>query len=555
MTSQQQSISSPTVHKVFIVVAGVGLLLGKIVLIGTVDLFQDEAFYWQESQRLSIGYFDIPFMTAWLIHLGTGLIGETTAGVRIAFLLMGSLIPALMYWLARPVVGKDNAFYAAGLCLLMPLLASMGAIAVPDVALVVFDLLALGFFERATRTGAFRYWLLTGFVMALGFSTHYRFLPFVAAGVLYLIATENGRLCWQKPGVWVAGLIGLIGTVPLLYFSFSYDHAALGYQFLGRHPWAFSARGLLFPLEQAVLVTPLLFGFLLYVLISLFRSARQGDKHSSLFVIFASVQAGVYFLLSPVVDQNHVSFHWPLLGYLPLLVYLPSGMQGFIANASSLIRIRLRKLLVLATLSLGLVSSVVVLLAFGMQGFYQESYHKLNRGFIAANSNFAGWKEMAGQAQQLLQYQTSLPAAQSTIAAANLLVGDHYVVASQLEFYLGESYEIYTLDDRNASRDGRSLQIRLWDVDTRGLKKRVGENALIVLLVVERGRYSEHEHRAAIGRMCSVFTQVVKLDQLSLWGGIKGFEFYSGINIRPEGGSNTACVSSNTPLWPWLDSG
>jgi len=205
----------------------------------------------------------------------------------------------------------------------------------------------------------------------------------------------------------------------------------------------------------------------------------------------------------------------------------------------------------MATLSLGLVSSVVVLLAFGMQGFYQESYHQLSRGFIAANSNFAGWKEMAGQAQQLLQYQTKLPATESTIPEVNLLVGDHYIVASQLEFYLGDHYEIYTLDDRNARRDGRSLQIRLWDVNTRGLKKRVGENALIVLLVVERGRYSAPKHRAAIERMCSVFTEVVKLDRLSLWGGIKGFEFYSGMNIRPEGGSNTACVRSNMPLLPW----
>ena len=551
MTSQQQTGSILTVHKVFIVVAGVGLLLAKIFLIGKVDLFQDEVFYWQESQRPSIAYFDLPFMTAWLIHLGTSLIGATTAGVRSAFLLLGSLIPVVMYWLAKPVVGKDNAFYAAGLCLIMPLLAFMGSIAVPDVALVVFDLLALGFFERATRTGAFRYWVLTGLCMALGFSTHYRFLPFVAAGVLYLIATENGRLCWLRPGVWVAGLIGLIGTVPLLYFSFSHDHAALSYQFLERHPWEFNTKGLWFSLEQAVLVTPLLFSFLLYVFISLIRSARQGDKHSSLFVIFASVQAGVYFLLSPFVDQYHVSFHWPLSGYLPLLVYLPSCMQDFIANAASLIRMRLRKLLVIATLTLGLVSSVVVLLAYGMQGFYQESYHKLSRGFMAANSSFAGWKEMAGQAQQLLQYQTKHPAVQSTIPAANLLVGDHYVVASQLEFYLGEHYEIYTLDDQKAGKDGRSLQIRHWDVDTRGLKKHVGENALIVLLVVERGRYSAGKHRAAIERMCSVFSQVVKLDQLSLWGGIKGFEFYSGINIRPHGGSNAACVGSNIPPLPW----
>lgn len=528
----------PIICSVFI------FLLVKIFLIGNVDLFQDEVFYWQESQRLSIAYSDMPFMTAWLIHLGTSVLGNSTAGVRFVFLLLGSLIPVLMYWLAKPVVGSDRAFCAAGLCLLMPLLGSMGSIAAPDVALIVLDLLALGFFERATRTGALSYWLLTGVVMALGFCTHYRFLPFVAAGMLYLTVTDKGRQCWRSPGVWISGVIGLMGVLPLVYFNYSYDNAAVAYHFMERHPWEFKAKGLLFSLEQALVVTPLFFGFLLATLLSLYRVVRGGDDRATLFILFVFVQAGVYYLLSPFTDQSRISFHWPLSGYLPLLVFMPGYMLSFIDGAPSLFRMKLRRGLVAVTLVFGLFTSMALLFSHGMQGFYDKVFPQLNRGFIAGNSNFAGWKEMAGTVDQLIIQASK----NSGISEVGLLVGEHYVVASQLEFYLGRRYQVYTVDDDKAGEDGRSLQLRLWDIDTGGLLQRAGENALITLLVVERGKYSARKHRAAIERLCSVFSDMKKLGQLSLWDGIKGYEFYYGENIQPWLVENPKCTADLTPF-------
>ncbi len=547
MTEKFQVEVSLARYKILIICSAFIFLLGKFFLIGQVDLFQDEVFYWQESQRLSIAYSDMPFMTAWLIHLGTSVLGNSTMGVRLVFLLLGSLIPLLMYWVAKPVVGRDRAFYAGGLCLFMPLLCSMGSIAAPDVALVVLDLLALGFFERATRTGAFSYWVLTGVMMALGFCTHYRFLPFVAAGMLYLIVTEKGRRCWRSPGVWVSGLIGLTGVLPLVYFNFSYDNAAVAYHFMERHPWEFKAKGLLYPLEQALLVTPLFFGFLIAVLISLFKVARGGDDRASLFVLFVLVQSGVYYLLSPFTDQSRVSFHWPLSGYLPLLVYMPGYMLNFVGQAPSLFRARLRRIFVVVTLAFGLFVGVFLLFAHGMQGFYDKFSPQLNRGFVASNSNFAGWKEMAEKADDLVMQASKNPEIQDV----NILVGEHYVVASQLEFYLGERYQVYTVDNDKAGKDGRSLQLRLWDVDTLGLLKRAGENALITLLVTERGKYSARKHKRAIEQLCAIFSDVTKLHQLSLWGGIKGYEFYYGENIQPRLTENLECVAANLKPINW----
>jgi hypothetical protein len=532
MNSQQQSVDSVRL-KSLILFCGIIFLLGKMLLIGKVELFQDEVFYWQESRRLDIAYSDMPFMTAWLIHLGTGLLGNTTAGVRLVYLVLGSAVPLLMYWLARPVVDRDNAFYAAGLCLVLPLLGSMGAIAAPDVALIVFNLLALGWFERATRTGSLHYWLLTGLGMALAFATHYRFLPFVAAGAFYLLFTENGRGCL------------LIGLLPLLYFNLGHDNIAINYHFVERHPWEFKPRGLLFTLEQALLVTPLLFGFLIVTFTRLYRSASEGNDRAMLFVTFAATQAGVYFILSPFMDQSRVSFHWPLSGYLPLLMYMPGLLQSFVSAGSSSPGKRAgRKILVTATLGLAFCASATLLVAHVLQGYYHTLHPQLGRGFIAANSNFAGWHAMAKKVETLLDSKP-LP------SRPDMLVGDNYVVASQLEFYLGDDFDTFTLDRDKPLKDGRALQLRLWDMDHEGMRKRVGENALAVLLVVERGKYSKRKHRAAIERLCSMFSEASKLDQLSLWDGIKAYEFYYGSGIRAQSGKNRACIEANTPLSVW----
>ncbi|GIT20921.1 MAG: hypothetical protein CM1200mP40_06030 [Gammaproteobacteria bacterium] len=45
----------------------------------------------------------------------------------------------------------------------------------PDVPLLVFGILSIGFFDRALRNNDLGFWVATGVCVALGLSTHYRF--------------------------------------------------------------------------------------------------------------------------------------------------------------------------------------------------------------------------------------------------------------------------------------------------------------------------------------------------------------------------------------------
>ena len=94
-------------------IAGLLLVLGlKLLLAWSLDLYSDEIFYWQASTRPALAYSDLPFMSALLAGLGTALLGNSAFGVRTLFLLMGTSIPLLVYWLARPLLPRQLALEA-----------------------------------------------------------------------------------------------------------------------------------------------------------------------------------------------------------------------------------------------------------------------------------------------------------------------------------------------------------------------------------------------------------------------------------------------------------
>lgn len=115
--------------------------IAKLVVAANLDLFWDEAYYWQASSRLDIGYADKPFMTALLVRFGTLMLGDTRLGVRAVYLMIGAAFPFAIYLLARPMVGRRDAVLAAGASLVMPVTALSGVLAFQDVPMLLFTVL------------------------------------------------------------------------------------------------------------------------------------------------------------------------------------------------------------------------------------------------------------------------------------------------------------------------------------------------------------------------------------------------------------------------------
>ena len=113
----------------------------------------------------------------------------------------------------------------------------------------------------------------------------------------------------------------LPGCVPTVVHNLRSDFAPVRYHLADRHGTRPRPEALLEHVAtQAALVTPLLFVALIGVLVVLCRRAARGEDRAQLLSIFALTHLGTFLLASPLADDELISAHWPVPGYLPLLL-------------------------------------------------------------------------------------------------------------------------------------------------------------------------------------------------------------------------------------------
>lgn len=516
----------------------VGLLLLaalKITLATVLDLYSDEIFYWQASTRPALAYSDLPFMSALLSGLGTALFGNSALAVRAFFLLLGSSIPLLIYWVASPLMPRLQAQEAAALSLCLPLGAFLGLLAVPDVPLLFFGLLLIGSLERATRLDSVPFWIATGLAAALGVSTHYRFVLYILASLIFLVSFRDQHRHWKSPGLWIALIVLLPGLYPSVMFNLNNQLSGIDYHLLERHPWEFQAEGLLHPFKQAVLVTPLLYGALLYTLFTLLKKARRGDSRHGLFAIFALVNLGIYLVLAPWADNTRTSIHWPLSGYLPLLIFLPEALREIHQKLAARIGLQRASQAITITIALGFTGSVVALLGVGSQSMHEQLRPILGKGVLS--NKMAGWRELSEHVNELIERE----------AGSNelIIVTDNYYTGAQIELGLETRHSVYNIDADKAIRDGRAVQYELWGNNAAGLASEAGKS---VLFISEDSTLTMPDKIATLARACNQFANLEFIEQLMLFEGEKSFSFYRGQQI---GGAPTGPCP--LPTLGWLD--
>ena len=492
------------------------LVAARLAIAALLDLSAEEAYYWQCGQRPVLGYVGRPPLTAMLVRLGTELLGDTALGVRLPFLLIGSAIPFVIFHLARPLVGSRDAWLAAGITLALPFTTPLGVFAIPDGPLLLWTSLFVLGLERATRTGRFGGWLLAGLSGALGLLTHCRFLLVLAAAFLYLVATPNGRRQWGRPGVWSGLSILAPGLLLELYIILRSQFYPVRYQ-AGRHSTTLDVEAVAAYLgEQALVVSPLLLLALCTALVGLWQRARRGDDRAALFYIFAGSVLGFFLLASPFEDSGMMTAHWPLPGYLPLLVFLPEVLRRLLGSRPGLIR---RSVVVLVP---GIGTLIVLL-----------SVLEWTTGWIQMGSlrrPFMGWSVAA---EQVRRYQNEFSLGSD---GKLLVVADNYKLGSSLEFRLYSRASVYILDHGRSRRHGRAPQFRLWNIDEVALRNRAGEDALVVMQEDEI-REGKRADAAWMNHVGSFFERLEPLTELGVKISPDGrkfelFHFYRGVRIQ-----------------------
>lgn len=515
------------------------LFLIKVFLASVLDLYSDEVFYWQASANPAIAYSDLPFMTALLIGIGSSIDSTNTLAARSLFILLGSSLPLLVYWIALPITSHKHAIESAALSLCLPLAGFLGLLAVPDVPLIFFGLLAIGFFERALRRNDTKYWILTGLFVALGLATHYRFFLYPLAAIIFLTLFKPETRQWKNPRFWLSIAIACFGLIPILWFNLSNQLSSASFYFVDRHPWEFQASGLLHIFKQAGLVTPPLYAIFIYTLYQMYCMAKESNRSAALLLSFSTVNILVYLILAPWTDATSTSIHWPLSGYFPLLIFVPLSLR----SASSLIGRRLgagsAHRLIIAIPIIGFLGTLIAIFGVGSQAFQSQLQALLGKGVLS--NKMAGWKQFSSHVDQLLQTEFSESA---------LVITDNYYTLAQIEFS-ELSDRGFTLDEEKAVRDGRITQYGLWRKDRAGFERIASAE---YLFITEDSTLDTEVKHDLLSQLCVRTENVDHLGELILFGGDKKFSFYRGQALHMSADSDQ--VSNSLCPYPsiaWID--
>lgn len=199
------SLVYPTVNKVFVLSTVKTLLVLALILSGWIHLSPDEAQYWTWSRVPDFGYYSKPPGIAYQIAFGTALFGNSELGVRFGSLLIGFLMPFLIYKLSRAATLSDKeAFWAAFLWILSPLGFMGSFFAITDVGLIFFWTLALYFLVKEGVSLKF------GLMIALGAVFKFPIYFLWPLAIFYERPSRN----WIKPL-----LLSLLGLIPTLIWN------------------------------------------------------------------------------------------------------------------------------------------------------------------------------------------------------------------------------------------------------------------------------------------------------------------------------------------------
>ncbi|MDY1033377.1 ArnT family glycosyltransferase [Stenotrophomonas sp. CFBP8980] len=487
----------------------------KLVVAARLPLFVDEAFYWQEGQHLAAAYSDLPGLTAWLARLGVEIGGHHVLALRLPFLAIGAWLPWAVSRIATRWFGNVAGWQAGSLTLLMPLSATLGMLAVPDVPMAMAAVLCLGAGARLLHTVDAAAAMRLALGLLIGALSHYRFIGVIAVGFIALLMLPQGRRMLRDPRIWVALAVGVLAWLPLLAWNADNHEAGLKFQMVDRHPWDFQWTGLWFLVIQPMLVTPLLCLAMWKVAVAGTRAGGGARAQWRYFGLVGGVSTLAIFVLGFFTDVERISFHWPLPGYLALLVAVPVVLNGWP---------RWLRRTAWWTAGVGL--------ALAFSYYLMASSPQLREqlaGYKYYPRNFAGWQPLADAVREELQ---QMPPGTKVLAG-------NFKVGAELGFQLGDA-DIAVLPHPLNDKHGRSVQLGLWGQLHDG--KRDGP----LLLVLSP---SDQRYRELLDRYHAICGQVGPLPPPRVVSSDHGFQRFLLIRLpaqREEG----PCI---TPAMAWFD--
>ena len=190
---------------------------------GIIQLSQDEAYQWVWSKHLALSYYSKPPGIALIQFAGTSLWGDTELGVRFFSPLFAAILSVMVLRFIAREINARAAFWLLLIVTAVPLLGAGAILMTIDPPLVLCWMWALIAGWRACKPdGQIRHWLVVGLAMGLGFLCKYSALYQIICWAVFFALWPAARMHLRKPGPWLALLIFLICTTPVIIWNWQH---------------------------------------------------------------------------------------------------------------------------------------------------------------------------------------------------------------------------------------------------------------------------------------------------------------------------------------------
>jgi 4-amino-4-deoxy-L-arabinose transferase-like glycosyltransferase len=436
--------------------------LVRLAQLGSMELAPDEAYYWDWSRRLALGYYDQGPLIAYVIRATTLLFGTNELGVRFGVLAASAGTLLCSYVLARRIFSPLTGFLVVVILGLTPLMELGSIVATYDPPLVFFWSLAIVWLERALfaekRVEQNRAWTFAGVATGLGFLSKHTIFFLVPCLVLFLATSRAHRAWLFRPQPYLAFLL-----VPLFYTGVIWWNAH-------NHWWTF--RHLLFlvkktegtPLRrlgdlvgsQALLLGPVAFlGGIAVSIKGMALGDRTAGEQRARFLACMGLPVLCLFCLMSL--RSKVQANWPACAWVSMAVLLAGWITAW-AGRSRRSAVNAFALTGFA----GATGLLLTLLALFPTMRAAASIH-LRPEKDATNTAF-GWRALMARVQQIRQEEGR--------SRPPFLIGNVYQYCALMAFYLPDHPE--TFDLHMGSR------LDMYTVYNDRLKSHLGEDAIFV---------------------------------------------------------------------------
>jgi dolichol-phosphate mannosyltransferase len=216
--------------RVFVVgLIGYALFL-RVIFSAQIELLPEEAYYWNYSRHLDIGYLDHPPMVAWLIRLGTDFFGNSEFGVRFGALGCGAVTAFFAYRLARNLFGEETALIALAMSQVLPFFFLSGMLMTPDAPLTAAWAASLYFLERALIGARPWAWLYAGLAIGLGLISKYSIGLLGVVTAVFMVIDPPSRRWFRRWEPYAGVLVAAAVFSPVVIWNAQHQWASFVFQ-------------------------------------------------------------------------------------------------------------------------------------------------------------------------------------------------------------------------------------------------------------------------------------------------------------------------------------